>query len=78
MLNAYEANRLANERVEAQVKEFLDELDAIVRRRCEEGAKNATWDCSNVSGKSRNAVKDELAALGYDVEVEFGAIFIRW
>ena len=78
MLNAHEANRLANERVEAQVKELLDELDAIVRHRCEEGAKNATWDCSSVSGRNRWSVKNELVDLGYDVEVEVGAMFIRW
>ena len=79
MLKASEANRLANERIEARVKELLDEVEQLIRSRCEGGFKNATWEAQHVSERTRYSVAEELRRAGYYVQLApWSNVFIRW
>lgn len=80
MLKAHEANRLSNERIAAQIAELLDEVEVAIRKECEQGKKNITFEVQ-ASDKMRYDLMDELRRFGYYVSKTPAGrhlIFIRW
>ena len=79
MLTAWQANELANRRIEARVKDLLDEVEVLIRERCEDGYKCATWEAQHVSEHTRRIVIEELWKAGYDADVApWQNVTIRW
>ena len=79
MLTAYQANRLSNDRIEARVKDLLDEVEQLIRERCEDGYKCATWEAQHVSERTQRIVMEELWRNGYDADIApWQNVSIRW
>ena len=79
MLTASEANRLANERIDARMKELLDKVEQAIRAECAEGRKNLTIEAWHLHENTRIQLMYELRRFGYyATTAPSNDVFIRW